>query len=249
MKPRIARTWTEQLLFGGLSRRSTAGPSVPLRNFFTATRPATAPGPAHRSLQQSSLLYWRYQRSALARRVRFLRWKSDKAPSQNPNPTPHLGSPEPAPSLSQRLKKLSREYGWSAVGVYFALSVLDFPFCFLAVRLLGTDRIGHYEDVIKRTFWSVVRLAFPDAGARSAETPASEDIAEATAREGNVGAAEMAIRTGADASIWTQLGLAYLVHKSFIFVRVPLTAAVLPKVVKTLRKWGYDIGKRKPKPA
>jgi hypothetical protein len=47
--------------------------------------------------------------------------------------------------------------------------------------------------------------------------------------------------------IWTQLALAYAIHKSFIFIRVPLTAAVTPKVVKTLRGWGWDIGKRKPK--
>ena len=44
--------------------------------------------------------------------------------------------------------------------------------------------------------------------------------------------------------IWTQLALAYAIHKSFIFVRVPLTAAVTPKVVKTLRGWGWNIGKR-----
>jgi hypothetical protein len=47
--------------------------------------------------------------------------------------------------------------------------------------------------------------------------------------------------------IWTQLALAYAIHKSFIFIRVPLTAAVTPKVVKTLRRWGWNIGKRKPK--
>lgn len=187
----------------------------------------------------------RFQQSALLRHFRSLRFKSGKTPVQRPNPTPHLGSPEPALSLSQRLKQLSKEYGWTAVGVYFALSVLDFPFCFLAVRLLGTDRIGHYEDVIKNAFWSVVRLVFPDAGKKSPAIP--EDMAEATAREGDVGAVEAAVKNGADASIWTQLGLAYLVHKSFIFVRVPLTAAVLPKVVKTLRSWGYNIGKKKPK--
>lgn len=45
-------------------------------------------------------------------------------------------------SLSGRLKKLSREYGWTAVGVYLALSVLDFPFCFLLVRTVGTEKIG-----------------------------------------------------------------------------------------------------------
>lgn len=51
------------------------------------------------------------------------------------------------------------------------------------------------------------------------------------------------------AGIWTQLALAYAIHKSFIFIRVPLTAAVTPKVVRVLRGWGWDIGKRKGKGA
>jgi hypothetical protein len=78
-----------------------------------------------------------------------------------PDPTPNLNSPEPSLSFSQRLKKLSKEYGWTAVGVYLGLSVLDFPFCFLAVRLLGTDRIGRWEHAIIDGFWSVVYVAFP----------------------------------------------------------------------------------------
>lgn len=45
-------------------------------------------------------------------------------------------------SFSARLKKLSKEYGWAAIGVYLGLTVLDFPFCFLFVRWIGTDRIG-----------------------------------------------------------------------------------------------------------
>lgn len=45
-------------------------------------------------------------------------------------------------TLSGRMKKLTREYGWSVVGVYFFLSAVDFPFCYLLVRTLGTDRIG-----------------------------------------------------------------------------------------------------------
>jgi hypothetical protein len=266
MKPRVARFWTEKLLFGGVSPRSGARPAAPfLRTFFTATQPGARPKAVQSSLHQTGLLYWRYQRSALGRRFRSWRVKKDLPPPQRPDPTPHLGSPEPVLSLSQRLKALSREYGWTAVGVYLALSALDFPFCFLAVRLLGTERIGHYEDAIKSAFWSVVQLAFPDAGKKSKAV--SEDIAQATAREGDIGAveaAELAIKSGADAckfplyyqdstathddaAIWTQLGLAYIVHKSFIFVRVPLTAAVLPKVVKTLRSWGYNVGKKKPK--
>ena len=48
---------------------------------------------------------------------------------------------EPA-TLGARMRKLSREYGWVAVGVYFSLSVLDFPFCFLLVKVVGTEKIG-----------------------------------------------------------------------------------------------------------
>ena len=43
---------------------------------------------------------------------------------------------------------------------------------------------------------------------------------------------------------WTKFAIAYAIHKSFIFIRVPLTAAITPKVVKTLRGWGWNIGKR-----
>jgi hypothetical protein len=198
------------------------------------------------------------------------------------NPTPHLGSPEPAPSLSQRLRKLSREYGWSALGVYLALSALDFPFCFLGVRLLGTERIGRWEHVVIGAFWDVVRIPFPDfvhdRQAAQASQQASEpvamsvDSAHAAEREGSIGwsssvAQAQADNVGTNAStylchdlfedsmiltfplgIWTQLALAYAIHKSFIFIRVPITAAVTPKVVKTLRGWGWDIGKRTPKP-
>jgi hypothetical protein len=201
MKPRVARFWTEKLLFGGVSPRSGARPAAPfLRTFFTATQPGARPKAVQSTLHQTGLLFWRYQRSALGRRFRSWRTKKDLPPAQRPDPTPHLGSPEPVLSLSQRLKALSREYGWTAVGVYLALSALDFPFCFLAVRLLGTERIGHYEDAIKSAFWSVVQLAFPDAGKKSKAV--SEDIAQATAREGDIGAveaAELAVKSGADA--------------------------------------------------
>ena len=61
---------------------------------------------------------------------------SDKASTEG------KAAAEESLSLSGRLKKLSREYGWTAVGVYLSLSVLDFPFCFLLVRTVGTEKIG-----------------------------------------------------------------------------------------------------------
>ncbi|KAJ4403571.1 DUF1279 super [Didymella pomorum] len=258
MKTRVARLWTEQRLSGSsqATRSFAPRPTAPfLRTFFTSTQ-HSAKTRAPKTFQHSALLYFRFQRSALARRFRSIRFNSNKSNGSHHDPTPHLGSPEPAQSLSQKLKALSKEYGWAALGVYLGLSALDFPLCFMAVRLLGTDRIGHYEEVVKDAFWNLVRNVIPDAGTLSAEKRAQEETAEATLREGvidldpSLDAAEIAAvraRNGGDASIWTQLGLAYLVHKSLIFFRVPLTAAVLPKVVKTLRKWGYNIGKKKPK--
>lgn len=134
--------------------------------------------------------------------------------------------------------------------MYFALSALDFPFCFLAVRYIGADTIGHYEHVVVEYIKGLLRVPFPNMGiSESTRSPAGE-LAEATAREGDwTGELEEAEarNEGAGASIWTQLTLAYVIHKSFIFVRVPLTAAILPKVVKTLRKWGWNVGKRSPK--
>ncbi|KAF9693614.1 hypothetical protein EKO04_008492 [Ascochyta lentis] len=253
MKTRVAPIRAGQLLSGSsqATRSSAWRPSAPLlRSFLSSTQHSASTRLPPKTLQHSALLYFRLQRSALARRLRSVRFNSNKPNASHHDPTPHLGSPEPAQSLSQKLKALSKEYGWAALGVYLGLSALDFPVCFLAVRLLGTDRIGHYEEVVKDGFWNLIRLVFPNAGTTSAEKHASEETAEATLREGSLDAGEVAAvkaRNGGDASIWTQLGLAYLVHKSLIFVRVPLTAAVLPKVVKTLRKWGYNIGKKKPK--
>lgn len=110
------------------------------------------------------------------------------------------------------------------------LSAADFPICFAAVRLLGPERIGHYEHVVvqymKETFKSVWPVKVNEDGEVEESLP----------------------RNLEEASIWTQLALAYAIHKSvFIFVRVPLTAAVTPKVVKVLRGWGWNIGKRTPK--
>ncbi|KAF2797940.1 hypothetical protein K505DRAFT_234385 [Melanomma pulvis-pyrius CBS 109.77] len=254
MAARATRIGSQQLLsrrLGATSRQTTPA----LRSFFTSTQPASRSRLPSGSLQRGALFLFRTERSLLSRRFRSLRFKSDKPPpSQRPNPTPHLGSPEPALSLSQRLKKLSREYGWSALGVYLALTALDFPFCFLAVRALGTDRIGHYEHVAIEAFWSVARIPFPNLGKPNEQEGSSalSEIAAATEREGDlawgdeINQAEAKNR-GADATIWTQLALAYVIHKSFIFIRVPITAAITPKVVKTLRGWGWNIGKRKPK--
>lgn len=170
-------------------------------------------------------------------------------------------------SLSQRLRKLSREYGWSALGIYLLLSAIDFPFCFMAVRFLGADRIGHYEDVILQTVADGIRAIWPGKQTRwskSEKEKAADDEERGKMDAGRTD--EQGVKKVDEASmfffklskkcnsvannivlgIWTQVALAYAIHKSLIFIRVPLTAAITPKVVKVLRAWGVDITKRRP---
>ncbi|ORY59595.1 uncharacterized protein BCR38DRAFT_351286 [Pseudomassariella vexata] len=156
--------------------------------------------------------------------------------------------------LSARLKKLSREYGWSAVGVYLGLSVLDFPFCFLLVRIVGTEKIGQLEHFIVSNVKKAIPQSLVDRWHEykralkqsETETFGNDEMSEHVEMAG-WGVEEAEARNKAEASLGTQLALAYAIHKSFIFVRVPLTAAVTPKVVKVLRSWGWNIGKRRPK--
>ncbi|KAF2266673.1 hypothetical protein CC78DRAFT_458832 [Lojkania enalia] len=247
--------WFEQTLVRSIVFQSSSSrQTIPaFRSFFTASQPS-ARLHSLRVLDRSAPFRFRSEKSAFFQRFRSIRWKSDKPTSPKPNPTPHLGSPEPAPSLSQRLKKLSREYGWSALGVYLTLTALDFPFCFLAVRWVGTETIGHYEHAVIDACKKFIRIAFPNfrKDKESEERTLSDGAVMATAREGNVGWTSeidqaQANNSGSGASIWTQLALAYAIHKSFIFIRVPVTAAITPRIVKFLRSRGWDIGKRKQK--
>ncbi|PNY23848.1 Uncharacterized protein TCAP_06220 [Tolypocladium capitatum] len=162
--------------------------------------------------------------------------------------------PQEKLSLGARLKKLSKEYGWSAVGVYLSLSVLDFPFCFLLVRVVGTDAIGKIEHFVVSTVSSMVPESVRQTVGeywhpiKNVETQkVGEDGTSETVEMTGWGVQEAQERNKEEASLATQLALAYAIHKSFIFIRVPLTAAVTPKVVKVLRGWGWNIGKRSPR--
>ncbi|TQB67753.1 hypothetical protein MPDQ_004818 [Monascus purpureus] len=187
--------------------------------------------PARRSVLQENLK----QPHTILRRGSSRQFNSSKAGGQSSSSSPEHSS------LSQKLRKLSREYGWSALGVYLLLSAVDFPLCFLAVRFFGTEKIGHIEHVIVSSVKDAVGSVCFRVRPGESEP---EDHGEA--KDGEPPSVAVEKKNG-EASIWTQVALAYAIHKSLIFIRVPLTAAVTPKVVQVLRNWGWNIGKRTPK--
>lgn len=85
--------------------------------------------------------------------------------------------------MSDRMKAMSRKYGWIVVGIYLGLSVLDFPFCFLAVRWFGTERIAEVEHAIIDRFWGLVEKAVPSLKERREQKEALA-MAEDAVREG-----------------------------------------------------------------
>lgn len=49
------------------------------------------------------------------------------------------------------------------MGIYVALSILDFPLCFLAVKLLGEKRVAHAEHVVVDGVKSMFSRFLPQA--------------------------------------------------------------------------------------
>jgi len=118
--------------------------------------------------------------------------------------------------VTQRLKVLFKKYRWPALTVYLGLGALDFGVAFAAVRAFGTERIGRYEKIIL------------------------EKVEEKTGWKWKGTPKEHLESKAENASIWTEIALAYTIHKTlFALVRVPLTVAITPSLVKWFARKGY----------
>jgi hypothetical protein len=128
------------------------------------------------------------------------------------------------------IKQLIRKYGYSALGVYLAISSVDLPLSFLFVHSMGQEQILAWENSVRQYFGYEPKVI----------TPPTTSTAESVA-DNNMFAA---VSAWLGPTFWTEFGIAYALHKSLIFIRVPLTAAATPAVVKLLQKWGFNIGKK-----
>lgn len=124
------------------------------------------------------------------------------------------GSAKPHMSL----KQLVKQYGWTAVGVYIALSAVDLPLSFLVVHSVGPDRLNTWETKVREYFGQNVEL--------------NETYVKRVSKGKGFILAEFAV--------------AYIIHKALIVVRLPLTVAATPTVATKLMKYGFDLDKRVP---
>lgn len=131
----------------------------------------------------------------------------------------------PTSTLSQRLKELVKAYGWYAVGVYAAVSAADFAVAFVGVNLLGADYVASVAASAKTWLYDLVYSRPPE--------PGRDEIEEVS----------KIVVTGGQESLYAILLLAFTVHKTlFLPVRIGVTAAFTPRLVKWLRTKGWAGG-------
>ncbi|KIY50179.1 hypothetical protein FISHEDRAFT_7236, partial [Fistulina hepatica ATCC 64428] len=146
---------------------------------------------------------------------------------------PRLTSPPPPPdglpanaSFSQRLKHLVKNYGWYAMGVYIVIGVADFSVALAAVHVFGAEHVDHLTHVVKDAAVKLIYSMPPEPG-REEMDPTSASAAAAAG-------------TGGHGSLYATIVLAYTIHKTlFLPVRVGLTAALTPPLVRWLRMRGW----------
>ncbi|EGV59995.1 hypothetical protein CANTEDRAFT_111000 [Yamadazyma tenuis ATCC 10573] len=149
--------------------------------------------------------------------------------------------PPPPPSGPKKptgIKALMKEYGFSALGIYLGLSAIDLPLCYLLVHSAGKEEIEYYENKIKQTFGFGIS---DDDLKRQQEIDqlqqSQEDLENPIGEE-----SQSTLSYVLSQFSWAEFAIAYTIHKSFIFIRLPLTAAITPPVVKLLRGWGFKLG-------
>ncbi|OBA24414.1 hypothetical protein METBIDRAFT_10556 [Metschnikowia bicuspidata var. bicuspidata NRRL YB-4993] len=147
---------------------------------------------------------------------------------------PRLFSSQAMPKKPTGIKALVKEYGYSALGVYLTLSALDLPVCYLLVHSMGKEEIERYENQVKQYF------GFGKLDAELREIQQINKLEEEHQDKISAASEKMPMFSWFS---WTEFAIAYGIHKSvFIFVRLPLTAAFTPTIVRGLRSWGFKIG-------
>jgi len=155
--------------------------------------------------------------------------------------------PEPEPeqpkSAYARFKLLTKKYGWYALGMYTALSSVDFTLAFLTVHALGVERIEPIFSSLMYQYRSV-RYGSDAATKIAIEHRAAKDEEkrkEKKEMEENGGKKKKGY--WGSRTFWAEAVLAYGIHKTLLLpLRAGLTVAWTPKVVNWLARNGW-IGK------
>ena len=148
------------------------------------------------------------------------------------------------------VKKLISLYGYSALIVYIGITFISLPGCYFTVHSLGEERISIFLNKMKQIFGygeiddDTVRLKVKERQMKRLEARnnyvADEEREQLKENRVNGTSRSMSVKWRLrweaikTSPILTELILAYGLHKSLIFVRIPLTAAITPTLARYL---------------
>lgn len=158
------------------------------------------------------------------------------------------------------IKKLISVYGYSALIVYIGITFISLPGCYFTVHSLGEERISILLNRVKQVFGygerddDAVKLKVQEKQRLRLEARNKyvADEEEEQLREKGVNGTNRSMdvkwrlrwESIKTSPILTELILAYGLHKSLIFIRIPLTAAITPTLARYLpRKVGQPFTK------
>lgn len=130
-----------------------------------------------------------------------------------------------------RIKKLMKTYGYSALVVYIGVTLISLPLCFFTVHSLGAEKISIYLNKVKRIF----------GYGEAADEAVIEKIKEKKLEieEQRKQGTPTRWQEFKQSTLLAEFLIAYGLHKSLIFVRIPLTAAVTPSMARLFKRWGF----------
>lgn len=143
------------------------------------------------------------------------------------------------------IKRLMSKYGYSALVVYIGVTFISLPACYFTVHSVGEEKIsillnrgkqlvGYGESSDELVKLKVERKRIERLEARKKYM--GEELESETSKKDMTLREKLQLRWDSvkTSPMLTELLLAYGLHKSLIFVRIPLTAAITPSIARIL---------------
>lgn len=160
---------------------------------------------------------------------------ADKASSA----TPETAVAPKKAGVFDKIKILVKQYGYTGVAVYLAISTLDLAATFVIVKAAGMDKIEQAQD------WVLDNVG----GYFGYKTSAEKHAEEALKRQESLDAKNAELDSVDDAQVgaiynkasglWSVFVIAYGIHKLLVPLRVVATSMITPPLVKWLVKRGW----------
>lgn len=158
----------------------------------------------------------------------------------SPIPPPNSGMPPPR---VPHVRSVFYQYGYSGIVVYFIISTLDLAILFGLVHNLGEKKVIEVENSVKEYF-GIGKTSTDNYDKYGGKIDDIDDIGFTKKHQtsNNTNSKDLELDRNRT-TLLTEFGIAYTLHRSLFFVRIPLTLAITPLVVKILQRRGYNIGK------